>query len=107
MKAIPKDATIGEIYGPAMEIISQYKADEYFRACVQRSVTFYRQTPEEAARIQRINLGYYAGYYDAKTMRRVNKLFRTKHPIFGDSTPTVEETIEAGKKFASEDGETG
>jgi len=54
----------------------------------------------EAERIERSNLGYYAGYYDSETMARVNRLFKTTHPIFGDTNPTPAEAFEAGKKMA-------
>ena len=101
MKTFPKQMTIGEMYDPAMEITDQQEADEYFEACVQRGVTFFGQTLEEATRIQRGNLGYYAGYCDTETMQRINRLFKTTHPIFGDTQPTAEEAVEAGKRLAT------
>ncbi len=101
MTALSKTVTIREKYGPAMGIIDQQEADEYFEICVLHCMRFGR-TRERAERIERQNLGYYAGYYDAETMRRVNQLFGTTHPIFGDTQPTVEEAFEAGKHLAAD-----
>ena len=99
MKAFSREATIGEMYGPAMKIIDQKEADEYFEACVAHNMLFGNNRAE-AERIERINLGYFAGYYDSKTMARVNRLFKTTHPIFGEAVPTADEAFEAGEKMA-------
>jgi hypothetical protein len=93
-------ATIGEMYHPAMKITDQKEADEYFEACVVYCMKQGGHSRESAEKIERSNLGYFAGYYDDETMKRVNRLFRTVHPIFGDTSPTPEEAIEAGKKMA-------
>jgi hypothetical protein len=29
------------------------------------------------------NIGYISGYYDAKTAKKIMKIFSTEHPIFG------------------------
>lgn len=91
--------TCGESLGPAMTIIDQNEADEYFEALVQNMMKFGHKTREESIQIEKSNLGYYAGYYDAETMRRVNRLFKTSHPIFGSSRPTPEEAFETGKSI--------
>lgn len=96
---LPDRMTIGEAYGPAMNITDQTEADEYFAALVDHSMS-KGLTRDEAIRVEKINLGYYAGYYDRETMSRVNKLFRTTHPVFGDTQPTVEEALETGRKMA-------
>lgn len=81
---LPDHITIGEAYGPAMEIEAEADAREYFELLVEHCM---RIRPEinraEAERIQLANLGYYAGYYDEETRRRVEKLFDAVHPIFG------------------------
>jgi diaminopimelate decarboxylase len=89
--------TYGESLDPAMKITDQTEADEYFEALVQNLMKFGHKTREESTRIQKSNLGYYAGYYDDETMRRVNRLFKIAHPIFGNSSPTPEEAFETGK----------
>jgi len=96
-------STIGEKYHPAMEITDQEEADAYFEKCVQHTMSFGHETRERAEEIERMNLGYFAGYYDTETRLRVEKLFKCAHPIFGkavDGTPTPEEAFEAGKKLA-------
>lgn len=68
--------TFGEILGPAMEITSQQEADEYFEALVQRSMDNFGQPREEAIAVQKVNLGYYAGYYSDETRERVELTLR-------------------------------
>ena len=82
-KGIDMSRTIGEIYGPAMEIYEQDKANEYFESIVLEHMENWGKTRKEAEDIVRINLGYYAGYYNIETMERINRLFRTAHPILG------------------------
>lgn len=67
--------SIGEKYGPAMEIKEQAAADAYFEECVQHCIS-HGHTRQEAEQIERSNLGYYAGYYDSDTRRRIEALFR-------------------------------
>lgn len=75
--------TIGEALGPAMEIVSQEEADQYFADYVE----FIKKQPDfsnqnlSAEDIAKINLGYHAGYYDLKTLSRVHKLFLRKEEI--------------------------
>jgi len=47
-------------------------------------------------------LGYFSGYYDTKTIQRVQKLFSCKHPIFGSVVPTADEAFKMGQEFASQ-----
>lgn len=98
-------STFGELLGPAMTITDQGEADAYFEALVDRvmEIEAARGTPlerEKAAAIQRNNLGYYAGYYDGETMARVNRLYRTRHPIFGDTAPAPAAALHAGRDAA-------
>jgi len=103
MIKLPLKITIGEKYKPAMKIYTQKEADEYFEACVQHCMKF-GEIREEAEKIERSNLGYFAGYYDSATRMRVEKLFRCRHPIFGSiaekGKPTAEEAFKMGEKFA-------
>lgn len=97
--------TYGELLGPAMEITDQTKADQYFKALVDRCMELDedRKPREEIERIQRINLGYYAGYYSHETRERVERLFRCAHPIFGsiadNGAPTPKQAFELGKRL--------
>jgi hypothetical protein len=75
--------TIGEKYEPAMALTDQAEADAYFEACVEHCQRRFDKTRQEAEAIERANLGYYAGYFSNETRRRVERLFRCSHPIFG------------------------
>lgn len=74
--------TLGEKYGPAMEITEPAEAQAYFELCVEHCMS-YDRTRQEAESIERENLAYYAGYYDDETRRRVEQLFSCAHPVFG------------------------
>lgn len=77
--------TIGEALEPAMEITEQDDADQYFKKYVDYLDFWLQKDPDTtgktAEQIARINLGYFAGYYNLETMKRVNRLFKTNHPI--------------------------
>ncbi len=93
-----KRTTIQEKYSPAMEITTQEEADQYFEALVLHSMTFGK-TREEAEKLERENLAYFAGYHDHETRLRVEKLFRCEHPLFGPATkgaPTFEQALNIG-----------
>jgi hypothetical protein len=87
----------GESLGPAMEITEQADADAYFAAYVTWLMRVNEQTLGEAEHVARVNLGYYAGYYSAEAMERVNRLFRTAHPILGLAPVTPESALGAGR----------
>ncbi len=90
-----------------MEITDQAAAEAYFEECVQHNMIYgvKKHARSEAEKIERANLGYYAGYYDSETRERVERLFKCSHPIFGsiskNGSPTVEEAFEAGKRMAT------
>lgn len=91
--------TIGEKYGPAMEITDQVTADKYFNECVEHTMRF-GHTRENAENIERSNLGYYAGYYSHETRLQVERLFRCSHPMLGKAgpkPPTPDECFAAGQ----------
>jgi hypothetical protein len=92
-----KGTKMGDLYSDAMKITNQEEADRYLEALVEFGI-LHGQTREEATNIQKQNLGYFAGYYNNETMARVNRLFKTKHPVFGDTTPTPEEAFQMGMK---------
>lgn len=96
--------TIGEKYDPAMKITDQAAADAYFEQCVEHCMRFGGRTRREAEKIERGNLGYYAGYYGSETRERVERLFRCEHPFFGGiakhGSPSPLAAFNAGVKFA-------
>jgi hypothetical protein len=100
MNKLPSQITIGDKYSPAMEITDQSEADSYFEKCVEHCMSF-GETREKAEGIERENLGYFAGYCDHETRKRVERLFKCEHPIFGKAekhVPTYEEALNAGIK---------
>jgi hypothetical protein len=91
--------TYGETLGPAMEITEQSEADAYLEALVDRAISLFGQSREEATRIQKQNIGYYAGYYSDAVRERVERLFKCSHPVFGkisEHKPTPEEAFKKG-----------
>jgi len=105
MEPMPEKMSIGEKYGPAMEIADQAEADAYFQRCVDHVITYHRMTRQAAEEIERINLGCYAGYYSNETRERVERLFRCSHPLFGSiatvGAPTPEEAFQMGQALAA------
>lgn len=79
--------TMGEKYGPAMEMNEEAPARAYFEELVEHTMRVLKVGRPEAERTERSNLGYYAGYYDEETRQRVERLFRCAHPVFGKVTP--------------------
>jgi hypothetical protein len=75
--------TNGELYDPAMTIQTQEEASKYFNYLVDYYLEQFGGERHEAERIIKINLGYYAGYYDNETRARVEKLYTCEHPYFG------------------------
>jgi hypothetical protein len=105
---LPLKITIGDKYMPAMEITDQAAADVYFARCVDHNLRACEaegvaRTREEAEAQERVNLGYFAGYYAHSTRARVERLFKCAHPIFGpaaEGLPSPEEAFEAGVLLA-------
>lgn len=90
MIEFPKDGnTIGELYGPAMEIDNEADAQFYLGELVKRQMEVWNMSEDEARTSVLANLGYYAGYYNAATFDRVMKVFKTAHPIFGAQYPVI------------------
>lgn len=101
---LPTEITIGSKYDPAMKLQTQAEADAYFELCVQHTLSFGRVDRVGAEKIERSNLGYYAGYYDNETRKRVERLFHCAHPVFGaiaeKGVPTPEEAFRMGQELA-------
>lgn len=108
MKIFSKHATVGEKYRPAMEVLTQKEADEYFEVLVQSTMEHWGKTREEAESLERQNLGYFAGYYGEETRERVERLFCCAHPLLGriaDHNPSPEECFKMGQEWAESQGE--
>lgn len=81
--------TYGDCLHPAMKITEQEDADQYLTEYIAHIQKLLDKEPRDdnmtAEQIAKVNIGYFSGYYDGATAERVNKLFRTTHPIFGSS----------------------
>ena len=88
----------------AMEITDQAEADAWRERYVQFVITDRPCERPMAEDIVGQNLGYFSGYYGLDVQRRVEKLFRTKHPIFGSvdggRNLTPQKLIDVGVKVA-------
>jgi hypothetical protein len=89
------NTTIGEKYHPAMAITTQAEASAYFERLVQHTMKYRPCERAEAERIERGNLGYFAGYYDHETRLRFESLFSCAHPIFGAAAVNEPSPVEA------------
>src|SRR5438270_427355 len=62
--------------------------------------SFGTNSREQAERIERDNLAYFAGYYDDQTRQRVETLFKCAHPVFGsiaeNGPPTTKQAFQMG-----------
>lgn len=81
--SLPLQLTFGEKYDPAMRITDQAEADGYLELCVKHTMELAGVSREEAERLERMNLGYWAGYFDHETRQRVERLFKCEHPFLG------------------------
>ena len=92
--------TYGECLKPAMEITDIENAKQYLNYYVDYIQKHLDKEPINdemtTLEIAKSNLGYFAGYYDSKVVKRVNELFNTKHPIFGDTIPTAQQAFDCG-----------
>lgn len=103
MKPFPYRMTNGDKYGPAMALTDVFAAKEYFEACVAHTMS-HGHSREEAERIERTNLAYWAGYHSDDVRRRVEALFDCQHPVFGkiavNRAPSPEVALAMGIELA-------
>lgn len=102
--------TIGDKYGWAMHLAvtgTQEQADTYFLACVRHQESF-GGTRAEAEKIEKANIGYYAGYYSSEDRAKAEAVYRCAHPVLGAIAerggPTPEEAVAAGLEAAARAG---
>lgn len=76
-----KDATNGELMGPAMSITDPDEAKDYLESLVLFYMAECNWSREEATINTLSNLGYWSGYYDIETMQRVQRVFGAQHPL--------------------------
>ena len=101
--------TYGECLAPAMGIIDKEDAKQYFTSYInwQKSNMQESSGKHTAEEVCKINLGYFAGYYDDETRKRVERLFSCSHPVFGriekNGRATGKEAFECGKSGSTLD----
>ncbi len=74
----------GEKYGKAIRINDEEEAKAYFIECVEHQMRIGGYSRNEAEKIERSNIGYWAGYASDEDRRRVRRLYGATHPIFDD-----------------------
>lgn len=76
--------TSSEIFNHAMLIEDQAEADAWIEKVLSENMEQHPEMDrEKAERVLRSNIGYWAGYSDAETRERVERLFKCEHPVFG------------------------
>jgi len=78
-------------YDIAVKATTQEEADRCFETLVKQCMTLRKERGESCSRkvcekIQRENIGYYSGYFDLETQKRVEILYKAVHPLFGATT---------------------
>lgn len=100
---VPITLTSGELLGPTMKTVNAVAAIAYKNAYIDYLVRVHGHPREHALLLFRDNLGYYAGYYDNETRRRVEGLFDCEHPVFDsivkNGVPTMEEAFRLGREL--------
>ena len=98
--------TYGEILDPAMQIKDSQEAQKYLSDYIQWIQSDLDQSgkKDDAAKIAKANLGYWAGYYSNDVRKRVEKLFLCEHPLFGsiekNGPPTMKQAFEIGYNYS-------
>lgn len=105
MKTLPLKISIRDKYGPAMSMQTQEEADAYFELLTNHNLAHQALegkplSQEYAEKVEKMNLGYFAGYYDSETRERVERLFKCSHPVFGsiedNGPPAAKDALKAG-----------
>ena len=105
MTKFNKDSkTYGGLLLPAMEITEQDDADQYLEAYILFIQEHEGKDRTQAKYLAKTNLGYFAGYGNNEDRKRIERLFKCAHPIFGkaeEHVPTPEEAFNAGVRMGA------
>ena len=85
--------TFGELFNLALKLAKENKSEaiEWFKEYVQYIMIANNKTDwDEAVSIAKSNLGYFAGYYDAKTYDLIYETYQCSHPIFGNKPSEID-----------------
>ena len=79
-------STFDEIFLECLRLAEQKspKTQEFFEAYINYISVENNCTYEEAEKIAKSNIGYYAGYCGRETTELIYKTYNTKHPILGE-----------------------
>lgn len=73
------------------------EAEAFLEAYINEILKARPKTTRRIARkIAKKNIGYFAGYHDEETAKRIWKLFGTRHPVFGTRWPSPKHAFEMG-----------
>lgn len=106
-KHLVEGVTVGDMYTTAIDIAKtgdKQKAKRYFDALVNYIHVADKKTQSilECEKIIHSNIGYWAGYFEHGMVEKVYEVYGSKHPVFGNTTPTASEAfkmgVEHGKK---------
>jgi hypothetical protein len=80
--------TAGDIFDKALEIAKTGDSDrcqKFLTTYVSYIISENGCAIEEATRIAKNNLGYFAGYYNSEVYETINKAYGAVHPVFGQN----------------------
>ena len=101
-----KAATIGQCLNPIANITTKEEATQFFNDYVdwlkEGNKSLKQKRPVSNEQIAKINIGYYAGYFDKTTYTRILTLFDLEHPYFGKEYPSPEYALGLGLKIGEE-----
>ncbi len=96
--------TIADRYGQAMQIDDAEEADAYFQQLVSEVVRTTGMTRAHAERLERNNIGYFAGYMSRDVRLRCEQFYKAIHPVLGPVLETEkltpEQIFERGIRWA-------
>ena len=99
--------TIGEVFDEALRLAKtdRNEALDFFKTYVEYIFEDNEKidTLNEAEKIAKANLGYFAGYYTPEVCDIIYKTYQCSHPIFGDKPFSIdpEEAYRKGLEIGS------
>lgn len=88
-------------YQTICEAKTKKAMQQAFKELLEEIAKKHGYKPEKYRLIQLSNIGYFAGYFNSKTMKRVQKWLGAYHPVFGGIIPTPKKAYETGKRLGS------
>ena len=86
--------TMGEVFDEALHLAKTNKNDasDFFRTYIEHILEDNENinTFNEAERIAKANLGYFAGYYTPEVCDIIYKTYQCSHPVLGDNPFSID-----------------